>query len=783
MDTKPLLNQYSRLKMKVSKRVADIDFLQKCVANRVYPKFLKVTFAVHNSRTEIVKLKAMQMWLKLELKHCFAVLAEYELKLYELHLQLSNHLDNFSLNSWSEFEYNTHLKTQFQIKNIRQKQNEKFANLMREKVPNNVNVKPLFIEGFVENLSSAVFNEDELALLNKGLNFSITPKKPQLVDAVVDIESIIKFKPFVVQNEIRKKTSEVIRESIPVNNAMSSNQKLLNDIRQKDCYYMKADKGNKLVILDKQDYDDRMHKLIADGPYESVRRNPLPKMVRLTNVTIKELSEEFGQRFNRVLHVSNPSIAKMYGLPKIHKTGEKMRPIVSNINAPSCKLSKWFVSEIQKLKPIRSFSVKNTFDFVEKIKDVIIGDDEVLISFDVESLFPSIPIDIALISLDEHLNYCEVPEKRKIIFKKVAKLCMEQNFFQFRETIYEVKQGTCMGNPMSPLIAELFMAKFETELKNDHLLPRIWFRYVDDVYALIKKTDIVSTLHTLNNRYETIKFTAEVEVNGRLPFLDLETIRSRGRISFGVYHKPTSTKRIITADSHSPQQHKVAALHSMVHRMCKLPLSVQKYREEYIYIKEVARLNGYSENLVDKLVKKHAQKVRRSNATTLFQQQRQFTINEERKRVCVSYVPELTNKIKTVFGNNNMQLVFSNPNKLKCLLGSTKDKSDDLSKSGIYAIKCGDCNGVYYGQTRRNLRTRYKEHSSYIAKNQERRSALAEHVLNQAHFNVSVNNMSLVKQVNDERKLDAYESYYIQSDENTINGDNGNIISNLFSLV
>lgn len=186
-------------------------------------------------------------------------------------------------------------------------------------------------------------------------------------------------------------------------------------------------------------------------------------------------------------------------------------------------------------------------------------------------------------------------------------------------------------------------------------------------------------LRTLNSRYETIKFTHEVEVDGLLPFLDLETVRKDGKISIGVYHKPTSTKRIITSDSHSPQQHKLAALHSLIHRLCKLPLSLQKYRQEYNYIREVAHLNGYNDDLIDKLVKKHSLKVRRANSSTLFQQQTQSTRGSEvKRRVCVSYIPEVTNKLKMVFENNNMQLVFSNNNKLKCLLGSTKDKNNDL---------------------------------------------------------------------------------------------------------
>ena len=124
-----------------------------------------------------------------------------------------------------------------------------------------------------------------------------------------------------------------------------------------------------------------------------------------------------------------------------------------------------------------------------------------------------------------------------------------------------------------------------------------------------------------------------------------------------------------------------------------------------------------------------------------------------------------------------MKMVFRSDKKLLNLLGSTKDKTENINKFGIYSIQCGDCNGVYYGQTKRSIGARFKEHSAYIKKNQCKNSAIAAHVLENGHFNVCVENLKLVKPILDDRQLDAYESFYIQSDENTINRDNGNIES------
>lgn len=534
--------------------------------------------------------------------------------------------------------------------------------------------------------------------------------------------------------------------------------------------------------MDKSDYENRMGTLINDGPYELLNKSPLPKMITQSNTTRTKISEVFGNRFLRTLIVSNPTLPKLYGLPKIHKTGNKMRPIVSNINAPCYKISKWLVNEINKIPRVDSFSVQNSFEFVENIKNVKLEEDEVMISFDVEQLFPSIPVDEAIEAMDEHLAKLNVDENKKNVYIKVAKSCMQQNFFQFRERFYYMKKGTSMGNPLSPAIAEFFMAKLENILKSRKKLPRIWLRYVDDIFSIVKKSEIQEILDLLNSLSVSINFSHEMEVDGKIPFLDLMLSRNvDGTIRIGIYHKPTSTERCITNDSFCPIQHKHAAFHSYVHRLCKLPLSIPEYKEEYGHIKRVANINGYNSDFIDRLIIKHARKIKQANMSTLFHQNKPDEVQP--RKVSFAYNPKITDKLKSVFQQGNMQMVFSSQNKLKNLLGSTKDKTKDLQKSGIYSVKCGDCDEIYHGQTRRNVGVRFKEHSASFKYNKHRASALAAHVLNLGHFNVTIDNLSLVKQVNDNRRLDAYESYYIQSNENSMNADNGNVVSPLFTFV
>lgn len=133
------------------------------------------------------------------------------------------------------------------------------------------------------------------------------------------------------------------------------------------------------------------------------------------------------------LKVSNPNVPRLHGLSKIHKIGRlKMRPIVSNINSPNYKLGKWLIKKLKHLPIMDGCSIKNSLEMIEKIKSLVLEDDEVLVSFDVESLFPSVPIDEAMVSMEEWLTQHEVEFKQKKAFLSVANLCMTDSYFKFR---------------------------------------------------------------------------------------------------------------------------------------------------------------------------------------------------------------------------------------------------------------------------------------------------------------------------------------------------------------
>lgn len=122
----------------------------------------------------------------------------------------------------------------------------------------------------------------------------------------------------------------------------------------------------------------------------------------------------------------------MYGLPKIHKEGQKIRPIVSNINSPTEKVAKWLVKKFSRLEPLDSFQVLNSYDFIKEVKDIdiVLEESEVLVSFDVISLFPSVPSDVTLEILKYWLEKNEVVVIQTRSFMRLTEHCLKNSFFR-----------------------------------------------------------------------------------------------------------------------------------------------------------------------------------------------------------------------------------------------------------------------------------------------------------------------------------------------------------------
>ena len=78
-----------------------------------------------------------------------------------------------------------------------------------------------------------------------------------------------------------------------------------------------------------------------------------------------------------------------------------------------------------------------------------------------------------------------------------------------------------MGSPVSPIVANPCMEEIENlALNKTDTPPKEWYRFVDDIFAIIRANAITDFYNLLNSIDPHIKFTIEQEQNGQLSFLD-----------------------------------------------------------------------------------------------------------------------------------------------------------------------------------------------------------------------------------------------------------------------
>ena len=92
--------------------------------------------------------------------------------------------------------------------------------------------------------------------------------------------------------------------------------------------------------------------------------------------------------------VTIDNLARIYGSVILHKPNNPLRPIVSMLGHPVYNLSNFLCKFLDTLID-KTYIVKNSLDFVSQLTEIKIGDYELQVSFDVDSLFTKIPIELA----------------------------------------------------------------------------------------------------------------------------------------------------------------------------------------------------------------------------------------------------------------------------------------------------------------------------------------------------------------------------------------------------
>ena len=231
------------------------------------------------------------------------------------------------------------------------------------------------------------------------------------------------------------------------------------------------------------------------------------------------------------------------------------RPIVSDINSESENVASFIDSYIKTKANIHPSYIKNTDDFLEKIRGMHLDSDSLLITLDVESMYTNIDHDQGIQAIRNAYSD-SMSNPKCIAVMELLELSLKRNDFEFNDKIFLQTSGTAMGRKYAPHYADIFMAEFEKEaLAKCKLQPNCYHRYLDDIFMVWShgRVAFLEFLDTFNSHRPSIKFKSEINSKS-INFLDTTLFRSsENTLEAKVYFKPTDTHQLLHKSSFHPR--------------------------------------------------------------------------------------------------------------------------------------------------------------------------------------------------------------------------------------
>lgn len=774
-----LMKTYSKLNIKYIKQKNRNIFLLHCKHNQLKPNFLKFNFNHLVPNNVNLKHKFIDVVVKQFVNKTLNLLItdnihsqnsiknnikNTEKKLYET-------LPTNIVNSFIENEKNKYENFFNKIKN---KNIKKINTLKQKQQPPEITQNTT---NWIENLSDTQIPDNVQEILSLGPNFAIPTTKNKEVpinDIISSIESNIQELNTTEKDEIRIEISNTLtnfqkkqkNKKIPgkqktFQNKINQTKKFIKNNPQ--IVILKPDKSNKTVIMNEQQYDEKMNNLLNDKTtYQLVNNDPTKKLQTENNNLIKRWENKclISPNTAKKLKINNSLSPKIYGLPKLHKPNIPLRPIISCIQSPSKNLSDYLKSIINNIVNKNKHYIKDSWDFKNKIKNIKIPPNYKLISLDVVSLYTNIPTDLAKKIVEkkwpEIKQYTDLPLKE---FLEALDFTLNSTYFQYKDKYYKQIQGCAMGVSVSSVIAQLVLEDLESTIipQINFQLP-FFYRYVDDCITAIPEDKEAYILNLFNSYHNKIKFTIETEENNTLNFLDTTLINRNHQIETKWYTKATWSERYINFKSNHPISQKKSVVINIADRAIKL--SDPQHRKHAIKKAKIAlKKNNYPEKFTNKIFKNRINK--HYNQTTNNNQRPK----KQTKYISIPYITGLSEQIQKNLKKHNITICHKGNNLLKSNYSKLKTETPLLKKSHVvYEIPCNECNSVYIGNTRQNLESRLRGHK-YDKTN---KTALTKHHETTKH-NFNFNNTKILATENNNKKREILEMIYIKKNPNSIN--------------
>ena len=161
--------------------------------------------------------------------------------------------------------------------------------------------------------------------------------------------------------------------------------------------------------------------------------------------------------------------------------------------------------------------------------------------------------------------------------------------------------------------------------------------------------------------------------------------------------------------------------------------------------------------------------------TTFLTSNRQQSHNTQYNHfTSISYTQGTSEKVRRILNETGVKVAMR-PVRTIGQIPPPKDPHNLEEKSCVvYQVPCSDCNFVYTGQTKRDLKSRLAEHKLAIKNQEPEKFAFCEHYMRFDHL-IDWNNSKILKTEAHYSKRLTSEAWFINSDPHVMNRSDGDV--------
>jgi len=431
----------------------------------------------------------------------------------------------------------------------------------------------------------------------------------------------------VIATESSLKKKETVHNKLLVvnhgNNLTAAEIKSLQQLRNNDSIVIKrADKGGATVVMSRVAYLAEAHRQLGNNRYYTKLSEPIYKnnISKINDILESMKSEKFiSEKQLHFLRAKDTDRARtFYLLPKIHKPREKWpqdnmpegRPIVSDCGSESYRVSQYIDSFIRPISIRHSSYIKDTYDFVSKIRGQEIPKNALLVTGDVSSLYTNMHIDRTLEVIKNALTRFPDPQRPDDFIMRLLEITLRNNDFTFNEEFFLQICGTAMGKSYAPGLADVYLEEFDEKAKNGFKVkPLFYFRFLDDIHFIWTGTmeELKEFEIYLNSLIDDIKITLNFS-HEKVDFLDTTIYKIPHTSSpdvdilqTRVFFKDTDTHQLLHKQSFHPRHTFTGVLKAQLLRFKRISSSHSDYSNACSILFAALRKRNYSKSLLRKM--------------------------------------------------------------------------------------------------------------------------------------------------------------------------------------